>query len=324
MPDTQTPPDQKPVAAPPGAPAAPAQGAARANASKGPPKRVLVIVGLIAAVALFTGGRMWYRSHYFVDTDNAYVAGHVHPVSPRIAGVVTRVLFEDNQVVRAGTVLAELDPADQRVRIDQIQAQILSVQQQIVQGDAAVEQARDAGVLEPRQDAALVQEASHESRRGVLQQLERDALLELSVGPPREEDPPHPAAPDLAHDLERSDAHGHRALGRRARGGAEHRDHGRGRAVEEPAIEPARVEQTEHLGTQRVVVAAGAFDVRRLLGPGQVECGVEDRVGAAKAVGRRRAHDVSAGSGHGSHRLRPGARRRARGAASSSPWPSRA
>jgi membrane fusion protein (multidrug efflux system) len=137
MPDTQTSADQKPAAVPPGAPAAPP-----ANASKGPPKRVLVIVGIIAAVALFTGGRMWYRSHNFVDTDNAYVAGHVHPVSSRISGVVTRVMFEDNQVVPAGAVLAELDPADQRVKIDQIQAQIQSVQQQVVQGDAAIAQAR--------------------------------------------------------------------------------------------------------------------------------------------------------------------------------------
>ena len=133
MPDTQATVEHKPVIAAPAAPA---------TASKGPPKRVLIVVGLIAAAALITGGRMWYRSHYFVETDNAYVSGHVHPVSARIAGVVTKVMFDDNQIVKAGDVLAELDPADQRVKVDQIQAQIASVQQQIVQADAAVAQAR--------------------------------------------------------------------------------------------------------------------------------------------------------------------------------------
>jgi membrane fusion protein (multidrug efflux system) len=107
-----------------------------------PNKRVLFVVGLIALAALFTGGRMWYRGHYYVETDNAYVTGHVHPVSSRIAGVVTRVLVEDNQVVKAGDTIAELDPADQRVRIEQIEAQIASAQQQVVQSDAQVAQTR--------------------------------------------------------------------------------------------------------------------------------------------------------------------------------------
>ena len=52
-------------------------------------RKVLVIAGLIALVAIGAGGRMWYRSANFVDTENAYITGHVHPVSSRIAGVVT-------------------------------------------------------------------------------------------------------------------------------------------------------------------------------------------------------------------------------------------
>jgi membrane fusion protein (multidrug efflux system) len=118
-------------------PAVPAPG------GKTPPnKRVLFVVGLIALAALVTGGRMWYRSHYYVETDNAYVTGHVHPVSSRIAGVVTRVLVDDNQLVKAGDTIAELDPADQRVRIEQIEAQIASAQQQVAQSDAQVAQTR--------------------------------------------------------------------------------------------------------------------------------------------------------------------------------------
>jgi membrane fusion protein (multidrug efflux system) len=116
--------------------------AAPAEPGKAPNKRVLFVVGLIALAALVTGGRMWYRSHYYVETDNAYVTGHVHPVSARIAGVVTRVLVEDNQLVKAGDTIAELDPADQRVRIEQIEAQIASAQQQVAQSDAQVAQTR--------------------------------------------------------------------------------------------------------------------------------------------------------------------------------------
>jgi membrane fusion protein (multidrug efflux system) len=139
MADTDTTAPQKTASAvPPGAPGA----GAPAAPAKGPNKRMLVVVGLIAVAALGAGGRMWYRSHNFVDTENAYIAGHVHPVSARIPGIVTKVFFDDNQLVQAGAVLAELDPADQGVRVEQIQAQIASAQQQIIQGDAAIEQAK--------------------------------------------------------------------------------------------------------------------------------------------------------------------------------------
>jgi membrane fusion protein (multidrug efflux system) len=179
MPDTQTSVDQRPAAA--SVPAA----APPANAGKGPPKRVLIIVGIIAAAALITGGRMWYRSHYFVETDNAYVAGHVHPVSSRIAGVVTRVLFDDNQIVKQGEVLAELDPADQRVKVDQIQAQIGSVQQQILQADAAVEQAKAQASAARAQvaqaEANLVRARQDAERYGQLYNAQMKAVSKAEV-----------------------------------------------------------------------------------------------------------------------------------------------
>jgi membrane fusion protein, multidrug efflux system len=145
-------------AVPPAAPAAPV---------KAPPnRRVLLVAGLVALAALGAGGRMWWRSHYFVETENAYVSGHVHPLSARIAGVVTRVLVEDNQVVRAGDVIAELDPADQRLKVEQIQAQIDSAEQQVLQAEAQSAQVRaqtgaaaaqvlqsEAQLLRARQDA---------------------------------------------------------------------------------------------------------------------------------------------------------------------------
>jgi membrane fusion protein (multidrug efflux system) len=110
--------------------------------AKKPNRRVLFIVGLIAVAALIAGARMWWRSTFYVDTENAYLTGHVHPVASRVAGVITKVLVQDNQLVAEGQVLAELDPADQRLRIEQIEAQIASAQQQIAQADAQVAQAK--------------------------------------------------------------------------------------------------------------------------------------------------------------------------------------
>ena len=144
-----------------------AQPKADAPAAKKPPtKRVLVVVGVIALLAIGAGGRMWYRSSHFVETENAYVTGRMHQVSSRVAGVVTKVLVEDNQMVKAGDVLALLDPADQAVRVEQIQAQIASMEQQVKQSDAQLLQVRaqagaagaqvrqaEAQLLRARQDA---------------------------------------------------------------------------------------------------------------------------------------------------------------------------
>jgi membrane fusion protein (multidrug efflux system) len=105
-----------------------------------PNRRVLVVAGLIALAALGAGGRMWYRSTHFVETENAYVTGHVHPVSTRISGVVSKVLIDDNQLVKEGQVIAELDPFDQQVKVDQIKAQIATTEQQVLQAEAQIAQ----------------------------------------------------------------------------------------------------------------------------------------------------------------------------------------
>ena len=154
--------------APAGAPGGPGAGAPAAGGKTPPNKRVLIIVGVIAVIALAAGGRMWYRSANFVDTENAYITGHVHPVSSRIAGVVTKVYIEDNQVVKAGDVIAELDPADQNVRIEQIQAQIASAKQQVVQAEAQIMQTRaqaSAAKAQVAQSQALVVRANQDASR---------------------------------------------------------------------------------------------------------------------------------------------------------------
>jgi len=155
---------------------------APAAAGKTPPnKRVLGVVAVIALVALGAGGRMWYRSSHYVETENAYVTGRVHPVSSRVAGVVTRVLVDDNQIVKAGDVIAELDPADHSVRVEQIEAQIASVEQQMAQADAQIAQVKAqagaAGAQVKQAEAQLLRARQDAERFG---QLYNDTMKAVS------------------------------------------------------------------------------------------------------------------------------------------------
>ncbi|MGB9988538.1 HlyD family secretion protein [Pseudoduganella rhizocola] len=152
--------EQKLAAVPPAIPAA--------QAKRPPNRKVLVGAGVIALAALIAGGRMWYRSHYFVETENAYVAGHVHPVSARVSGVVTKVLIDDNQLVKAGDVIAELDPVDQQLKVEQIRAQIASAQQQVLQAEAQVAQVNaqaSAAAAQVKQAEALQVRANQDAER---------------------------------------------------------------------------------------------------------------------------------------------------------------
>ncbi len=130
--------------------------------------RVRGVLALIVLGAAGFGGKMWYHSTHYVETENAYISGHVTPVSSRIAGVVTKVLVEDNQNVKAGDIIAQLDPADQGVRVEQIEAQIASAQQQVLQAEAQVAQVRAqaaAATAQVAQSQANLVRANQDAQR---------------------------------------------------------------------------------------------------------------------------------------------------------------
>jgi membrane fusion protein (multidrug efflux system) len=79
--------------------------------------QVKIMVGLVLIV-LIVGILLVYR-HYsqFESTDDAQIDGYIYPVSARVGGYVTRVTVDDDQFVKAGTVLVQLDPKDYDVAV---------------------------------------------------------------------------------------------------------------------------------------------------------------------------------------------------------------
>jgi len=101
-------------------------------------KRSLVI-GLIAA-AVIAGGGYWYVAHHGLeDTDNAQVDGDVVSVPARGGGVVTKVLFTENQRVKAGDLLAEIDSAPAQARLNQAEANLMAAEAQADAADATAQ-----------------------------------------------------------------------------------------------------------------------------------------------------------------------------------------
>ena len=109
---------------------------APATAAAGSRKRLLIIGGVVAAVA--AAGSYWLHSRQFEDTDDAQVDGTISNISPRIAGTVTAVYVMENQAVKQGDVIAEIDPTDLRIALDQAKAQVAQAQAQLAAEDPNV------------------------------------------------------------------------------------------------------------------------------------------------------------------------------------------
>jgi membrane fusion protein (multidrug efflux system) len=87
-----------------------------------PPRRRRGIIVAVVVLLVLIGLGIWWRSTYSEDTDDAQVNGHLIQISSRIAGQVIRVDVEENQMVQRGQQIAELDPRDFQVAVENAQA----------------------------------------------------------------------------------------------------------------------------------------------------------------------------------------------------------
>jgi len=107
-----------------------------ARATAEPRSRRGLVLGLIAAAVLIGGG-VWYVTHHGLEnTDNAQIDGDVVSVPARVGGVVTKIHFTENQRVKAGDLLAELDAAPAQARLAEAEANVFAAQAQADAADA--------------------------------------------------------------------------------------------------------------------------------------------------------------------------------------------
>ncbi|MDE2577480.1 MAG: HlyD family secretion protein [Hyphomicrobiales bacterium] len=154
-------------------PTPPPQAAPPPAKTRAPARRRLILVAvLLAAVgaALFYGWRWWTVGRFMVSTDDAYVKADVTIISAKIAGYIADAPVADNQVVKAGDVLVQIDPGDYKIalaaaqrRLDTQDATIARVHSQIAAQESVIAQAvaqRDATQADRARAAADYQRAA--------------------------------------------------------------------------------------------------------------------------------------------------------------------
>ncbi len=94
------------------------------------PIKFLVFLVLLAVLAV-GGVRFWNYLSSYEDTDDAQIDGDIYAVTSRIAGEIKAVYVQDNQMVKAGQLLVELDPKDYDVALDEAKAALSESQSQV-------------------------------------------------------------------------------------------------------------------------------------------------------------------------------------------------
>ncbi|MDB5301482.1 MAG: secretion protein HlyD [Phycisphaerales bacterium] len=119
----------------------------------------VVVIGASVGILLW-----WLSARWNVSTDDAFITVHYVTVSSRVAGHVQSVLVDDNQDVKQGQLLAQLDKTDFLEAVKSAQATYEQTQGQVQQARAQVEAAK-ANVTSTEADVAAAQASAEQAQR---------------------------------------------------------------------------------------------------------------------------------------------------------------
>jgi len=125
-------------------------------------RRAGFILLFLVVFGTVSGFWLWCKSKTHVTTDNAFIESHIYSVSARVPGTVARVLVIDNQPVKKGDLLVEMDTNDYRTRMQNATAQLDVARNETSSNYALVDAARAA----LNSDKARLEQAELDLARG--------------------------------------------------------------------------------------------------------------------------------------------------------------
>ena len=87
-------------------------------------RKVIKILAVIVAAGLLGAGIYIVHNLNHETTDDAYIEGRIHSIAPKVSGTVLRVNVEDNQLVKKGELLVEIDPLDYILKVKEAGANL--------------------------------------------------------------------------------------------------------------------------------------------------------------------------------------------------------
>jgi membrane fusion protein, multidrug efflux system len=154
--------------------------------------RMMTIFVVVLAIAAIGGLLYWLHARHYEDTDDAQVDGNLSPIGTRVDGTVVKVYVQNNQMVKVGDPLVDLDQRDLQVKLDQLQAQLAQARGQLAGERPNVpitEVENSTNILSARADVASDEAAAAAAERDrdqaeaqVLQQEAANARAQSDLG----------------------------------------------------------------------------------------------------------------------------------------------
>lgn len=147
-------------------------------------KRLYFIVGIAVLVLLLAYGIFALVTSGKEVTDDAQVSADVVPVAARISGQVINVYIAENQQVHKGQPIADIDPSEANVKVQQAQSDLETARAQAADADARVAVARATaqgglvaaqGALQSTREAAGTSAAAVSQARAAVARAEANA-----------------------------------------------------------------------------------------------------------------------------------------------------
>jgi membrane fusion protein (multidrug efflux system) len=99
-------------------------------------------IAIVLIVGGIVGWHYWQHAQLYVSTDDAYVNADTVQIAAQVPGPIAHLNVRDQQHVRAGDLLFDIDPQPFRLAVEQAQAQLALAEQSVSQQSAAVAAAR--------------------------------------------------------------------------------------------------------------------------------------------------------------------------------------
>jgi membrane fusion protein (multidrug efflux system) len=119
----------------------------------------LIVAAVVLVVGLIFGLRYWAYARSHESTDDAFIDGRIVQVSPKVSGYVAKVYVKDNQEVKEGDLVAEIDARDFESRLEQARAALAAGTARLKEARTGVELTRATARANVQQASATVQQA---------------------------------------------------------------------------------------------------------------------------------------------------------------------
>lgn len=138
--------------------------------------RAPLLIGTVVLVVLGSA-LLWWMARGYESTDDAFIQADITMVAPRVSGTVVTVHVDDNQAVKAGDPLFELDSADYETRVRQAESNLAAAQAQALAAGADLTITQTSAPAAVAQSRAALAAARAQAERAKADAARYEALF---------------------------------------------------------------------------------------------------------------------------------------------------